>query len=100
MAELYRILKPGGWGIVMVPILLTLTNVYEGASIRSEADSWKYFQQGDHVRLYSKQGFMRGLEDAGFRVNQLGIDYFGADLFDKHGIDPRSVLCVVETLSR
>jgi len=96
MAELYRILKPGGWGIVMVPIQLTLTNVYEDASIKSEADRWKHFQQGDHVRLYSKQGFIRRLEDVGFKVNQYGIDYFGADVFEKHGIDPRSVLYVVE----
>jgi SAM-dependent methyltransferase len=96
MAELYRILRPGGWGIVMAPILLTLTNVYEDASINSEADRWKHFQQGDHVRLYSKQGFIRRLEDAGFKVNQFGIDYFGADAFEKHGIDPRSVLYVVE----
>lgn len=96
MAELYRILKPGGWGIVMAPILLTLENVYEDASIKSEADRWKHFQQGDHVRLYSKQGFIRRLEDAGFKVNQFGIDYFGADVFEKHGIDPRSVLYVVE----
>jgi SAM-dependent methyltransferase len=96
MAELYRILKPGGWGIVMAPILLTLENVYEDASIKSEADRWKHFQQGDHVRLYSKQGFIRRLEDAGFKVNQFGIDYFRADVFEKHGIDPRSVLYVVE----
>jgi len=96
MAELYRILKPGGWGIAMVPILLTLSDIYEDTSIKSEADRWKHFGQGDHLRMYSKQGFVGRLEDAGFKVNQLAIDYFGTDVFEKHGIHPRSVLYVVE----
>lgn len=38
IAELYRILKYGGWCIAMVPILLTLSDVYEDASIKSDAD--------------------------------------------------------------
>lgn len=54
IAELYRILKPGGWGIAIVPILLTLSDVYEDASIISEADRWRHFAQGDHFRLYLK----------------------------------------------
>jgi SAM-dependent methyltransferase len=94
--ELYRILKPGGWGIVMAPIVLTLRDIYEDASIKTEAERWKHFGQGEHHRIYSKQGFISRLEDAGFRVNQFGISYFGAGVFEKHGIHPRSVLYVVE----
>lgn len=96
IAELYRILRPGGWGIVMVPIQLTLTDVYEDPSITSEADRWKHFGQGDHLRLYSKQGFVSRLAEAGFEVNQFGIDHFGADVFETYGISARSVLYVVE----
>jgi SAM-dependent methyltransferase len=95
IAELYRILNQDGWGIVMAPILLTLSDVYEDASIKSDADKWKHFGQPDHFRLYSKQGFIARLEEAGFEVNQFGIDYFGADAFERHGIHPRSVLYVV-----
>jgi len=94
--ELYRILKGGGFGIVMAPILLTLKEVYENPRITSEADRWKHFGQNDHVRMYSKEGFVSRLGDAGFKVYQLGIDYFGADVFERHGIHPRSVLYVVE----
>jgi len=96
MAELYRILRPGGWGITMVPIVLTLSNVYEDTSINSEAERWKHFGEGSHFRIYSKQGFVGRLEQAGFKVKQFGINYFGADVFEKHGIHPRSVLYVVE----
>ena len=95
-AELYRILKSGGWGIVMVPIVLTLRDVYEDASIKNEADRWKHFGEGSHRRIYSKQGFINRLEETGFKVNQFGIDYFGAEVFEKYGIHPRSVLYVVE----
>jgi len=96
MGVLYRILRPGGWGITMVPVQLNLENVYENPSITSEAERWTHFGQGDHVRLYSKQGFVDRLENVGFQVNQYGIDYFGRYVFEKHGIHPRSVLYVVE----
>ena len=96
MKELFRILKPGGWGIVMVPIQLNLCNVLEDSSHISEADRWKYYCQDDHVRLYSKQGFIDRLTEAGFKVNQLDISHFGLEKFKVHGIHPRSVLYVVE----
>ncbi len=96
MKELCRIVKPDGWGIVMVPISLALEDVYEDPTITDEAGRWKHFGQNDHVRLYSKQGFVNRLQESGFKVNQLGIDYFGAHTFDKHGIHHRSVLYVVK----
>jgi hypothetical protein len=45
--------------------------------------------------MYSKQGFTNDLKDAGFKVNEYGIDYFGADVFRKNGIHPRSILYIV-----
>ena len=96
MSELYRVLKPGAFAIVMVPIVLTLSEDLENPEWTSEADRWKFYGQNDHVRMYSKSGFVRKLEQTGFKVNQFGIDYFGADIFKKYGIQERSVLYVVE----
>ncbi|MCC5929246.1 MAG: class I SAM-dependent methyltransferase [Cyclobacteriaceae bacterium] len=96
MKELYRILKPGGMGIVMAPILLSLKEDYENPEIKSEDERWKHFAQGDHVRMYSKSGFINKLKVAGFKVNQYNIDTFGSEVFMKHGIHQRSVLYVVE----
>jgi len=98
MQELYRILRPGGWGITMVPILTHSAHIIEDAAIVSEADKWKYYGQGDHVRFYNREGFIARLQDAGFRVKLHGADYFGANLFEQHGIHPRSVLYIVEKL--
>jgi predicted SAM-dependent methyltransferase len=96
MRELRRILKQDGWGIAMVPINLALEENYEDASITSESGRWKHFGQNDHVRMYSKPGFIGRLNEAGFKVEQYGVDFFGLETFEKHGVHPRSVLYVVK----
>ena len=96
MKELFRILKPSGKGIVMVPIMLTLGNDYEIKGMVSPEMRWKHFGQDDHVRMYSKSGFTQKLKSAGFKVNEFGVEYFGSERFNEHGIHPRSVLYVVE----
>jgi SAM-dependent methyltransferase len=96
MKELYRVLKPGGKGIAMVPIMLSLDKDFENTEVVSSDDRWKYFGQDDHVRMYSKPGFVGKLTSSGFLVSQLGIDAFGMETFEKHGIHPRSVLYLVE----
>ncbi len=96
MRELYRILSHQGWGITMVPINLGLKEDYENSSITSESERWKHFGQDDHVRMYSKSGFVNKLKTAGFRVEELGVDYFGLADFDKYGIHPRTVLYIVK----
>ena len=95
MSEIFRILKPGGRAIIMVPILLTIETDLENPDFKTEAQRWKYYGQDDHVRMYSKNGFISKLKETGFNVSEFGIDYFGADNFLKHGIHNRSILYVV-----
>nr|WP_320194064.1 methyltransferase domain-containing protein [uncultured Desulfobacter sp.] len=96
ISELFRILRSGGKGIVMAPILLTLKTDYENPDATTADDRWKHFGQDDHVRMYSKSGFIQKLTDAGFKVSQLGIDNYGKAFFYKNGIHKRSVLYVVK----
>jgi len=95
MAELYRILKPGKCGILMVPIILTLQATHEDPTIVSPQERWKHFGQDDHLRIYAKADFVQKATAAGFAVHQLDITVFGSDNFLRHGIHRRSVLYVV-----
>ena len=96
LRELYRILKPGGRGILMVPIILSLTEIDEDPTVIDEGERWRRFGQNDHVRLYAKQGFVERMREAGFLVHECGREFFGQELFARNGITDQSVLYVVE----
>jgi len=96
ISELYRVLKQGCKSIIMVPILLNLTKDYENPEITDPGERWKHFGQNDHVRLYSKRGFIGKLMSAGFSVTEYNIGNFGPESFASAGIHPRSVLYVVK----
>jgi len=98
MSELFRVLKPGGWGIAMVPINLTVKEMREDPSIVSESERWRHFGQGDHVRFYSRAGFVSRLAETGFRVLELGNKFFEKPAMKCAGISESSVLYVVERL--
>jgi SAM-dependent methyltransferase len=95
MRELHRILAAGGFGIVLVPLFAGVEETHEDPAITSLEDRAKYFGAGDHVRQYGKRDFIARLTAAGFRVEQLGIDHFGAEAFRSAGIAANSVLYVV-----
>jgi SAM-dependent methyltransferase len=94
MKELYRVLNKDGFAIIVVPINLGLKEDFEDPTKTSESDRWKYFGQNDHVRVYSKKGFVSKLESVGFQVHQYGVDFFGMAEFERCGIHPRSILYV------
>ena len=67
MRELYRIMKPGGWGIFQVPLDTTRAFTYEDKSITSPEEREKHFWQKDHVRLFGLD-YKDKLAAAGFDV--------------------------------
>ena len=68
MAELYRILKPGGRCLVQTPFKEGA--IYEDANIRSPEARLKHFGQEDHVRVYSVNGLEHRLQSVGFKVTR------------------------------
>jgi predicted SAM-dependent methyltransferase len=67
MRELYRVLKPAGWAVVMVPISSRRAQTFEDPTIAAPADRERAFGQADHVRIYGRD-FKARLEQAGFTV--------------------------------
>lgn len=96
LRELYRILRPGWRGILVVPIILTIDEIDEDPSVTDPSERWRRFGQFDHVRVYSRQGFLSRVEQAGFTIHQLDSEHFGKATFRKHGITDQSVLYIVE----
>jgi glycosyltransferase involved in cell wall biosynthesis len=67
MQELYRVMKPGGWGILQVPLALNLEETYEDFSIVSPEERLIAFGQEDHVRVYAKD-YTDRLKKCGFVI--------------------------------
>jgi predicted SAM-dependent methyltransferase len=96
LRELYRILKPGGWGILMVPICTSLGNSYEDSTKVTPEERKMFFGQEDHVRVYAKQDFINKVKSVGFSLKEYKVKNFETGIFEKYGITPQSVLYIVE----
>lgn len=72
MQELYRIMKPGGYGIFQIPQDLSRAKTFEDDSITDRKERAKIFGQYDHVRIYGLDYFDK-LRSIGFSVAE--VDY-------------------------
>lgn len=72
MQELYRILKPGGWGIFQIPQDLKREKTFEDDTIIDKKERARIFGQYDHVRIYGRDYFDK-LRSIGFTVEE--VDY-------------------------
>ena len=85
MAELFRILKPGGKAILQVPLEVGRDETDEDPSVTDPAERLRRFGQEDHVRFYGVADFERRLRQAGFEVE--AVDYvaqLGPEVVERH----------------
>ncbi|MDX1350102.1 MAG: class I SAM-dependent methyltransferase [Putridiphycobacter sp.] len=95
MKELYRIMKPGGWGIMQVPIDSSRTETYEDWSITTPEEREKHFWQYDHVRLYGLN-YPKRLEEAGFKVDIVDFSKeLPSEVFERYRIPKTELLYIV-----
>jgi len=66
LRELHRVLKPGGWAVIVVPITTELT--IERSSFERAEDRLRVLGQGTHRRLYGHD-YKDRLREAGFSVS-------------------------------
>ena len=76
MHEVFRVLRPGGWAILQVPIDLQRARTFEDARSVSPEDRERWFLQKGHVRIYGRD-YTDRLEAAGFDVR---VEFYAKDL--------------------
>ena len=76
MREIERVLRPGGWAILLVPIEEGRTETFEDPAITSPEDRFEQYGQEDHARVYGSD-YAERLAEEGFRVS---VEDFGAKL--------------------
>jgi SAM-dependent methyltransferase len=80
MAELFRVLKPGGCCFIQTPF--KDGDIYENSAVTTPAQRLEHFGQDDHMRIYSVAGIRQRLASVGFRVERLDFseqedNYYG-----------------------
>jgi SAM-dependent methyltransferase len=82
LREFYRILKPSGWLLLVIPVNVDKT--IEDASITDPQKRLKLFGQDDHVRKYGPDIIER-IREAGFKVQKiLPGDFLSAEQIRKY----------------
>jgi len=95
MKELFRVLKPGGYGIFQIPQDLNRETTFEDNTITDKAERAKVFGQYDHVRVYGRDYFKK-LRSIGFKVEE--VDYtanLSAEAIEKYCLAKGEIIPVV-----
>lgn len=97
MKEIYRVLKPGGWALLQVPVSTKLLKTYEDPSVIDPEERSRKFGQFDHVRIYGKD-YPERLSRVGFVVEQKNpyINRWNVEDLDKYAINPKEVLFIAK----
>jgi hypothetical protein len=92
LAEIRRVLRPGGLAILQVPVARRLAVTREDPAIVDPEEREAAYGQWDHVRLYGLD-YPSRLEKAGFAVRELTEHAHRGDAFlERWRVDPREVL--------
>lgn len=95
LAELYRVLKPGGWAVLQAPIAPSLARTYEDASNITAEGRLATFGHSSHVRIYGADYSAR-IENAGFSVELFNYAAaFGKEAASRYALieDEQVYLC-------
>lgn len=95
MRELKRILSANGKGILVVPIDLNQQEIDEDPTVTDVGERWRRFGQDDHVRAYSKLGYVARLKEAGFIVQEYTKRNFGVKEMMKNAFSDTATVYIV-----
>ena len=69
MAEIHRVLNPGGWAIIQSPVYPYLEKTLEDPAITNPKEREKIYGQNDHLRKFGRD-YGERLRRAGFKVTE------------------------------
>ncbi len=94
MSELYRVMKPGGWGIFQIPQDLNRQQTFADDSITDAKKRAEIFGQYDHVRIYGRDYFDK-LRAVGFQVQEIAAtDFLSAEEIRTFALQQNEILPV------
>jgi SAM-dependent methyltransferase len=95
ISELYRVMKPGGWGIMQVPQDFDRQVTYEDPTITSPKDREIHFWQKDHVRLFGMD-YPQWLVRSGFIVTEFDPrKEYGDEKVARYRLHEKEILYIV-----
>ncbi|MBM55573.1 MAG: SAM-dependent methyltransferase [Euryarchaeota archaeon] len=97
LEEFHRVLKPGGWGILQVPIDWNNPNTEEDPSVTDPSERERLYWQSDHVRLYGYENYPDRLRGAGFEVEIVDMqNLLGEDRYNRYCLGEERWVFVVK----
>ena len=100
LSELYRVMKPNGWGIFQVPIRYQLDETFEDPTIMDRKERIEKFGQYDHVRVYGTD-YYETLKNAGFEVEKINVsEKLSDEEIRRFALEKNEILPVVKKVIR
>ncbi len=97
LEEFNRVLKPGGWGILQVPIDWKNPNTEEDPLVTDPLERERLYWQSDHVRLYGYENYPDRLRGAGFEVEIVDMqNLLGEDRYNRYCLGEERWVFVVK----
>ncbi len=95
MEELFRVMKPGGFGIMQVPQDFSREVTFEDPNIVSPEDREKFYWQKDHVRLFGKD-YPDWLKKVGFKVEEFKKEaHYSEEYIKRNRLQKEEILYIV-----
>lgn len=94
MQELYRVMKPGGWGVFQIPQDRNRAYTLEDDTVTSPEERARLFGQYDHVRSYGLD-YADRLRNVGFTVREVAYaQQFNPELITRYVLSSTEVIPV------